>query len=507
MQSTPDACTTHMRLSGTYRSEYIYDRGVAKVRKLIIILLIIAVCVSQVGYSALCEGYSAYDIGIPNLNGCRYSEGDMNIAVFWVQVQMKASGQWYQGEQWDCTGNLGDHTMHEVASFMESCGYSGHTGFIDQNVVNELANYLGYRVQPVLVGGFYEAMGAIMSGGSIGSMQPIISNLRDMVPRETVGARWVQTCLKHLGYYTSIIDGKYGEETERSVNAFQRDYGFEERDYVSLGVARAMLEAYYYAGGDLNKLPYWTLPHSTATPISRSEWNLTFLGINKTADDNYSNDQIFRVGDTVYFHAKLTGGVGNEKVLLHYQITMNGEVMEENAFSESFGNNSFVWVRNTPYRHGTLMINIYYIDPLGNYNVIGSNSVQVQARTSSTQTETARGWISSCDMYFNRYGNLCFDLSSSESSDSSIIYFMRNERDNKVSQGTVTGGLVVWDSPIPGRIYEYAIWYGKQEYARDVAALGENQIPSSAWIKLYVTQNKEIVIVSSNVAINILDNQ
>jgi hypothetical protein len=42
---------------------------------------------------------------------------------------------------------------------------------------------------------------------------------------------------------------------------------------------------------------------------------------------------------------------------------------------------------------------------------------------------------------------------------------------------------------------------------RNVAALSESQIPSSAWIKLYVTQNKEIVIVSSNVAINILDNQ
>ena len=88
---------------------------------------------------------------------------------------------------------------------------------------------------------------------------------------------------------------------------------------------------------------------------------------------------------------------------------------------------------------------------------------------------------------------------------SSIIYFMRNERDNKVSQGTVTGVLVIWDSPIPGRIYEYAFWCGRQEYARDVAALGENQIPSSAWIKLYVTHEKEIVIISSNVAINILN--
>lgn len=481
-------------------------------RKLIAIALFVVVLVGLNYSLALCEEYSAFDMGIPNLNGRRYTEGDMNMVIFWVQVQMKESGQWYQGEQWDCTGNLGDHTMREIASFMKSRGYSKHSGYVDQNVVNELANYLGYCVQPVFVGGFYEAMGAIMSGGSGGSMRSIVSNLRDMVPRETVGARWVQVCLKHLGYYNSIIDGKYGEGTEQAVKAFQHAYGFEERDYVSLGVARAMIEAYYYAGGDLNKLPYWsekstTTSRPTQRPSTKSSWDLSFCGINKSADDNYSTDQIFRVGDTIYFHAKLTGGNANEKVLLHYQITMNGEVMEENAFSESFGNNSFVWVRNTPFRHGTLMISIYYIDNYGNYYVIGSNSVQVEARTSSTQTETARGWISSCDMYFNRYGNLCFDLSSSESSDSSIIYFMRNERDNKVSQGTVAGGLVIWDSPIPGRIYEYAIWYGKHEYAKDVAALSENQIPSSAWIKLYVTQNKEIVIVSSNVAINILNDQ
>lgn len=481
-------------------------------KKLIVLLMVVVILVSLFTNLALCEEHSCYEMGIPNLNGRRYTEDDMNMDVYWVQVQMKATGRWYQGDQWDCTGNLGDHTMQEIASFMKSRGYSGHSGYVDQNVVNELANWLGYDVQPVYIGGFYDAMGAIMTDVSTGSMQSIVSNLRDMVPRETVGARWVQVCLKHLGYYNSVIDGKYGEDTEQAVKAFQHAYGFEERDYVSLGVARAMIEAYYYAGGDLNKLPYWsgkstTTSRPTQRPSTKSSWDLTFYGINKSADDNYSTDQILRVGDTIYFHAKLTGGNANEKVLLHYQITMNGEVIEENAFSESFGNNSFVWVRNTPFRHGTLMISIYYIDNYGNYYVIGSNSVQVEARTSSTQTETARGWISSCDMYFNRYGNLCFDLSSSESPNSSIIYFMRNERDNKVSQGTVSGGLVIWDSPIPGRVYEYAIWYGKHEYARDVAALSESQIPSSAWIKLYVTQNKEIVIVSSNVAINILDNQ
>lgn len=477
--------------------------------------------VSIFTFLCLCTSFAIaeddfYDMGIPYLNDKQYTENEMNMVVYWIQVQLKATGRWYQGEIWDCTGNLGDHTMQEISSFMNYRGYPGHPGCVDQKVVNELADYLGSNLQAVYVGGFYDAMGAIMTGGSAGSMLKIVSNLRDMIPRETVGARWVQICLQHLGYYNSSIDGKYGEETEHAVKDFQRAYGFEERDYVSLGVARAMMEAYYYSGGSLYSLPSWSresalsprpthIPHPSQIPLSDPAWDLTFYGTNKDADDNYSAESVLRVGDTIYFHAQLTCPFRNEKVLLHYQITMNGEVVEEDSFSQSFGNGSFVWVRNTPYRHGTLMVSIYYIGRDGTYYVIGSKSVQVEARTSQTQTETARGWISSCDIYFNRYGMLCFDMTSYESLDSSIIYFVRN--DNNTNQGTVSDGLIVWDSPAPGKVYEYAIWCGPLDYARDVASLGAYQIPASAWIKLYVTQNKEIIIVSSTVAINIRDNE
>ncbi len=199
--------------------------------------------------------YEPVDMGVPQLNGRVYRQNQMNMVVYWVQVQLKATGIWYQGESWDCTGNLGDHTMSEIASFMRSRGYRGHSGVVDQNVVDELASYLGYRLEPVYVGGFYDAMNAIMVGGSSGSMYQITSNLRDMVARESIGARWVQVVLKRLGYYTSTIDGKYGEGTDRAVRAFQRDYGFQERDYITLGVARAMLEQYYYQGYSLSELP------------------------------------------------------------------------------------------------------------------------------------------------------------------------------------------------------------------------------------------------------------
>ena len=138
---------------------------------------------------------------------------------------------------------------------MQGRGYCNHDGHVDQNVVDELAAYLGNRLVPVYVGGFYSHMDSIMDGGHTGSMQKILSNLIDMVPHVTHGARWVQCCLAKLGYYNSGIDGKYGENTEAAVMRFQKDYGFEQRNYVTLGVARAMLEACHARGCNLDDLP------------------------------------------------------------------------------------------------------------------------------------------------------------------------------------------------------------------------------------------------------------
>lgn len=456
-----------------------------------------------------------YDMGVPYLYGKQYTGNDMNMDVYWVQVQMKATGCWYQGETWDCTGNLGDHTMREISSFMRSRGYFGHTGYVDQNVINELADYLGDNIQPVCVGGFYNAMDAIMTGGSAGSMKQIVSNLRDMVSLETIGARWVQICLKYLGYYGSVVDGKYGESTELAVKEFQRVYGFEERDYVSLGVARAMIEAYYYAGGDLNNLPgsnrFGSKTRPTAIPSQfqshhSSPWGLAYCGVNRSESSIFFNEPALKVEDTVYFHARLTGGSVNEKVNLHYRIYMNGELMDENDFSGQFSSDSYVWVRYTPFRYGTLAIEIGYIDNnTGFYRELGTTSVYINPRTDETITETAKGWISGYDLYINRYDRLCFDLTSFMDPSDGIICFIRD--DTGLHQGTIVGGYIYTDSPVANSIYEYAFWHGPHAYSRDVAALSVNQIPSSAWTKLYVTEEKQIVIVSTSIAIRIKETE
>lgn len=254
-------------------------------------------------------------------------------------------------------------------------------------------------------------------------------------------------------------------------------------------------------------------PKPTVTPkptkVPDYSWHLRFTGINNSENDNHTFSNILRVGENVYFHARLTGGAPGETILPYYEISMNGEIIESSAFSCDFGDNSDIWVRNTPFRYGTLSVRIFYYANNGNGREVelGRTNAYIEGREDSTQTEIARGWIRSCDVYFNQYGNLCFDLTNHSSAGKAIIWFSRNESDAKMTQGTITGGQIIWDSPVPGRIYEYAIWCGSYEYSQDAAALSESQIPALAWMKLYVTEDRQVVIISSDVAIHIRDNE
>ena len=253
-------------------------------------------------------------------------------------------------------------------------------------------------------------------------------------------------------------------------------------------------------------------PRPTATPkptrAPERPWKLQFTGINTNEYDQHSREEL-KVGDNVYFHAHLTGGAPSEKLQLYYEIRLNGELLEGSAFNDRFGDGSDIWVRATPFRHGTLSVRIcYYTDHgAGRERELGETSVHINARDDNTQTETARGWISGADVYFNAYGSLCFDLTHYSAPDNAIIWFTRNENSANMAQSTVTAGQVIWDSPVPGVVYEYAIWSGNREYARDVAALSREQIPASAWIRLYVTDDRQIIIVSTDAAINIRENE
>ena len=183
----------------------------------------------------------------PDLQGRVIGRDQMNLYVYWVQVRLKATGRWYQGEEWDCTGNLGSHTMSEISAFMRFSAGIDHDGTVDQDVIDALLDVPGAPVVPV--GGFYGCLDILTGGDRYGDMRGIGRSS----PRDAV--RWVQTCLKRLGFYTSAVDGDFGPGTLRALHAFQKEYGWVERDSVSYGVARDLLERYIASGGDPNELP------------------------------------------------------------------------------------------------------------------------------------------------------------------------------------------------------------------------------------------------------------
>jgi hypothetical protein len=88
------------------------------------------------------------DPNAPYIGTTVYSKGQNSDAIRWVQTNLKATGRWYQGDQWRITGHLGDHTMQEIRSFMQSMGYTTHTGVVDQTVINALCRYMDNKTIP-----------------------------------------------------------------------------------------------------------------------------------------------------------------------------------------------------------------------------------------------------------------------------------------------------------------------------------------------------------------------
>ena len=191
---------------------------------------------------------------IPALGDRVCRAGEMSMTVFWAQTQLKATGLWYQDDGCLITGVLDETARSAVSEFMAMRGQQDHGGDIDQQVVAELAEYLGGRAVAVYTGGFYGLMDVLMDGGPAGSMTPVGPEDESGTAASAARVRWVQTCLRHLGYYAGRVGGTYDEETRTAVRLFSQDSGFPEQDRVTLGLARAMLEAYYYSRGDLEQL-------------------------------------------------------------------------------------------------------------------------------------------------------------------------------------------------------------------------------------------------------------
>ena len=212
------------------------------------------------------------DIGVPNLQGKSYSHiysgpnstYDMNIYVYWVQVQLKQLG-YYNG---DLSGLFDRTTNSSISSFMSSQNKS-YSSTINQNVIDTIDSAIGAKRIVVKYGGFYRAMDYLFANPEqgAGNMSIIWSNInRDKygsnpnTPYVIGGAFWVQYCLTHLDYNPNGIDGKFGEGTDRAVQRFESDNGFSRKAdghvYVTYGEARRMIEMCYSRGIDISNMDW-----------------------------------------------------------------------------------------------------------------------------------------------------------------------------------------------------------------------------------------------------------
>ena len=88
------------------------------------------------------------DSSKPDLHGAVYELDAKNEVVRWVQNQLKATGVYYQGNEWKVTGHLGNGTMKEIKRFMTDRGFFGQSGTITQQVIDELYAYLNNNQYP-----------------------------------------------------------------------------------------------------------------------------------------------------------------------------------------------------------------------------------------------------------------------------------------------------------------------------------------------------------------------
>ena len=202
------------------------------------------------------EAEGEKDMGPPQLGGRVISPGEMNLAVLWVQTQLKALS-FRQGRESgvEASGLLDDATVRAVRDFMRGRGFSNPSGWIDGTVIAELTGALNGKTVSVPVGGIYRAMDSIIGQGCTGSMAEVAAGREGGTPGVTVIARWAQVCLRYLGYYTGEITGRFDEKTARALEAFEAEDGYTQRDFLTPGTARTLLERYAWAGGSLRELP------------------------------------------------------------------------------------------------------------------------------------------------------------------------------------------------------------------------------------------------------------
>ena len=109
-------------------------------------------------------------------------------------------------------------------------------------VISEMGEYCQVVYEGVTGWASRQALG-LTDGGTAAAAQVLVKSSQGNEVKK------LQNALKELGYYSSAVDGKYGNGTEKAVSAFQKMNGLPQT-----GAADAATQALLYGGEAKNSL-------------------------------------------------------------------------------------------------------------------------------------------------------------------------------------------------------------------------------------------------------------
>ena len=111
------------------------------------------------------------------------------------------------------------------------------------------------------------------------------------------------------------------------------------------------------------------------------------------------------------------------------------------------------------------------------------------------------------DVYFSEYGSLMFDITNYVQGSPDCFGFEKDTRLETTAQFAAGFTNVPFSLDLePNVLYRYSIWYSYAEDLFPSIDYLSDMIPDIPWITFYVTEQREIVIVSTDIPVLVKNN-
>ena len=179
------------------------------------------------------DPYAPYSLGAPQIGKESYTIDDMNLTVYWTQVQLKQLG-YYSNKSDELTGLLGNQTAEAIKKFQKDYGMP-QSGIITQALIDTIAGATaGVSLVDVQTGGYYDLL-------------PPLPKFLNPKNQNAPACMVLQIMLKKMGYYSGEINGYFDKTMENIMYKWQLEHGWEKQQ-VKLGMMRQMIEEYMLWG-------------------------------------------------------------------------------------------------------------------------------------------------------------------------------------------------------------------------------------------------------------------